>query len=229
MLTQYDAQNHLADLAARCSGTSVPTDSFVQRPPPAEVVGTPARRVETSVLLPILAAIAHREELLASYQSMRRPGPAKVWIAPHALASDGNRWHARSWCHSTGLFRDFVLTRIQKILKSRPASMFADADCEWNTYVDLVIKPRSGLTEGQRIAIESDFAMTDGKLMIQCRQALAFYQLRNLQLDRPPDLPAADQPLDLINRDELSGIIAAARKTARGHHFSHQPESGIRL
>ena len=24
------------------------------------------------------------------------------WIAPHAFASDGQRWHVRAWCHENG-------------------------------------------------------------------------------------------------------------------------------
>jgi hypothetical protein len=54
--------------------------------------------------------------------------------------------------------------------------------------------------------------MKQGRLVLNCRRALAFYVLRQLQLDRPPDTSIAEQPLELENRAELSEPIAAARK-----------------
>ena len=55
--------------------------------------------------------------------------------------------------------------------------------------------------------------MTRGQLKLNCRKALVFYLLRQMQLDRPPDLSPAAQPLELMNRDELNDVIVAAQKT----------------
>ena len=55
--------------------------------------------------------------------------------------------------------------------------------------------------------------MTRGQLNLSCRKALVFYLLRQMQLDRPPDLSPAAQPLELMNRDELADILVAAQKT----------------
>ena len=129
------------------------------------------------------------------------------------MAYDGQRWHVRAWCQENEDFRDFVISRIQRIDASRKTTVSAEADSWWNTHIDIVIKPREGLTNDQRRAIETDFGMSHGRLKLSCRKALAFYLLRQMQLDRPPDLSPVAQPLELINRDELTDVIVFAQKT----------------
>lgn len=94
------------------------------------------------------------EDLEVVYQCMREPGATARQIAPHALASDGSRWHMR--------------------------------DC-----IDVVIYPRAELSERQRSAIVVGFDMKQGRLVLNCRKALAFYVLRQLQLGRQPDASIA--------------------------------------
>lgn len=207
-----DAQIFLDQLAAVSTGTLLPSASLLGWRPPNDIVRYPTRPIATETLLQILWAIRDGEELRVVYQSMRRPAPTSRWIAPHALAYDGLRWHVRAWCHENADFRDFVISRIQRVQASRKTSVAAGADAWWYTFVDIVVKPRTGLTEEQRSAIEIDFGMTAGRLKINCRKALAFYLLRQLQLDRPPILPPAAQPLELMNREELSEVIATAQK-----------------
>ena len=146
------------------------------------------------------------------YQSMRRPSPMARWIAPHALAFDGLRWHVRAWCHENGEFRDFVVSRVQRVDAARQARITADADQWWNTYVDIRLRPRSTLTEAQKFAIQSDYGMTDDLLTLRCRKALAFYLLRQLQLLEANTSTILAQPLELVNREELSEVIASGKK-----------------
>jgi hypothetical protein len=54
--------------------------------------------------------------------------------------------------------------------------------------------------------------MTQGRLAILCRRALAFYVVRQLHLDRTEDVPIAEQPLELENREELADVLQKARK-----------------
>lgn len=216
-----DAQVFLDQLAALSTGTLVPSASFLGWRPPHDIVRFPARPIATGTLLRILWAIRDGEELRVLYQSMRRPAPTSRWIAPHALAYDGLRWHVRAWCHENGDFRDFVISRIQSVQASRKTTVAADADTWWHTFVDITVKPRAGLTEEQRCAIEADFGMAMGRLKLSCRKALAFYLLRQLQLDRPPARSPAAQPLELINRDQLSDIIAAAEKVPQSEPASN--------
>lgn len=218
-----DAQGFLEQLAAQSMGTLLPSASFLGWRPPHDIVRFPARPIATATLLRVLWAIRDGEELKVSYQSMRRPAPTSRWIAPHALACDGLRWHVRAWCHENSDFRDFVISRIQSVQASRRATVAANADTWWHTFVNIVVKPHAGLTEAQKSAIELDFGMTAGHLKLNCRKALAFYLLRQLQLDRPANQPPAAQPLELVNRDELVDVIGAARKVPQS-----VPESQIR-
>ena len=213
VVTIYDAQSYLSELVGLSVGTLTPSASFIGWQPPHDIVQYPARPIETDTLLRLLWAIRDDDELMVSYQSMRRPTPTTRWISPHSLAYDGQRWHVRAWCQENEDFRDFVISRIQRIDASRKSTVSAEADSWWNTYIDIVIKPREGLTNDQRRAIETDFGMSRGRLKLSCRKALAFYLLRQMQLDRPPDLSPVAQPLELINRDELTDVIVFAQKT----------------
>jgi len=218
---RHDAQSFLDELAALSSGTLSPAASFIGWQPACDIVRYPARPIATDTLLRLLWAIRDGEELKVSYQSMRRPSPTVRWIAPHALASDGQRWHVRAWCHENGDFRDFVISRIQDVHDRRETAVSSTGDKTWHTRVDIIVAPRAGLTEGQRRAIEADFGMSRGRLKLSCRKSLAFYLLRQLQLDRPPDEPAAAQPLELVNRAELADVIAAAQKTPGSTSSAH--------
>lgn len=213
VIIKDDAQSYLSELLGLSVGTLAPSASFIGWRPPHDIVRYPSRPIETQTLLRILWAIKDNDELMVSYQSMRQTKPTTRWIAPHALAFDGQRWHVRAWCQEDKEFRDFVISRIQRVYGLRYSTISAEADRWWNTYIDVVIKPRKGLASEQRRAIETDFGMTRGKLKLSCRKALAFYLLRLMQLDRPPDLSPAAQPLELMNRNELTDVIVAAQKT----------------
>jgi hypothetical protein len=211
--SRRDAQAYLRDLAALSSGERPAADSFIGWHPECDVVQYPVRPISTGTFLRLLWAIRDVEELKVSYQSMRRPTASSRWIVPHAFASDGQRWHVRAWCHETGEFRDFVISRIQSVQGHRKATVSNDHDEGWNTLVDIVVAARAGLTDGQRRAIEADFGMSRGRLRLSCRRALAFYLLRQLQLDRPSNLSPTAQPLELVNRPELVDVITAGHKS----------------
>jgi hypothetical protein len=218
---RHDAHSYLDQLAALSSGSLSTAASFIGWQPTCDLVRYPARPIGTDMLLRLLWAMRDGEELNVSYQSMRQPSPTRRWIAPHALASDGQRWHVRAWCHDNGDFRDFVISRIQRVQNRRKTAVPFTDDEGWHTRVDIVVAPRAGLTYGQRRAIEIDFGMSRGRLLLSCRKAMAFYLLRQLQLDRPSDQPLAAQPLELVNHAELADVIAAAQKTLASASSSH--------
>lgn len=221
-----DAQSYLDELAALPSRGLAPATSFVGWQPAFDIVQYPSRPIAAQTLLHLLWAMRDGEEVNVSYQSMRRPMPTRRWIAPHALASDGQRWHVRAWCHENGEFRDFVISRIQAVLGRRKTTISDVNDESWHTQTDILLVPRTGLTEGQRRATEIDFGMSNGQLRLSCRKALAFYLLRQLQLDRPNDQPPIAQPLELVNRTELADVIAAAQKTLRHPSYAHAKSQG---
>ena len=47
-----------------------------------------------------------------------------------------------------------------------------------------------------------------------------------MQLDQPPEPLLAAQPLELMNRDELTDVIAAAQKTPESATNSHIEKNG---
>lgn len=212
LLARSDAQHYLSQLTELTSGRAPTTGVFIGWQPPCDVVRYPTRPVQTQTLLRLLRAIRDKEDVRVVYQSMRRPSATARWIAPHALASDGYRWHVRAWCHENRDFRDFVLSRVQRVAEARDGTVDPVMDVDWHTRVNVIVCPRAELTEGQRSTIEVDFGMKQGRLVLNCRRALASYALRQLQLDRQSDAPLAEQPLELKNRAELADLIAAARK-----------------
>lgn len=225
LLAHSDAQYFLTQLAELATGAVPPSSVYIGWRPPCDVVRYPTRPVQTPTLLRLLWAIRDREDVRIVYQSMRRASAIDRWIAPHALASDGFRWHVRAWCHDHGDFRDFVLSRVQRIVEARASTVDSAVDESWHTRLDIVVRPRAGLSDGQRSAIEVDFGMTQGRLILNCRKALAFYVLRQLQLDRPTDAPVAEQPLELENRAALADLISAARKVPENEPaISHSPK-----
>lgn len=213
LLARGDAHHFLNQLTELATNVTTSSASFIGWHPPCDIVRYPARPVQTGTLLRLLWAIRDGEDLRIIYQSMRQPDAAARWVAPHALASDGWRWHVRAWCYESADFRDFVLSRVQSISDSRQSTIDSAADENWHSYTNVVVRPRDGLSEGQRSAIEVDFGMKRGRLVLNCRKALAFYVLRQLQLDRPVTAPVAEQPLELENRAELLEFIAAGRKS----------------
>lgn len=208
------AEPYLNQLKALADGHLSPATSFIGWQPAFDVVQYPSRRIASDTMLRLLWSMHDGDELEISYQSMRDPAPTVRWIAPHALASDGHRWHVRAWCFQSCAFRDFVISRIRDIQESRQGSVRASDDHEWHATVEVIVAPRPGLTDGQKRAIEIDFGMSSGRLTLSCRRALTFYLLRQLQLDQPPSGPPSSQPLELVNRAELEPLILAAQKTA---------------
>lgn len=107
-----DAARQLAHLRLMAEGIAEQGFSGFGQAPSFDVVPGPARRIDPLVLRSILDAIRKRQEIEITYQAMSRPEPERRWIAPHALAFDGFRWHARARCVRDGAFKDFVLARM---------------------------------------------------------------------------------------------------------------------
>ena len=210
----YGTRHYLNELLGQSTGTIAPSASMIGWQPPHEVVEYPLRPIKNAILLGVIGAIRDGSKIDILYQSMRMPSHDRRSISPHSLAFDGSRWHVRAWCDQTEQFCDFVISRIQQIGEVRQATVSAKLDSWWNTYVDIIVEPRDGLTADQRDAIEIDFGMDNGQLVINCKKALAYYHLRQMGLDRLPNVPPVVQPLELVNRGVLDEVIVAAQKVA---------------
>ena len=140
------------------------------------------------------------------YQSLSNPGPRWRWIAPHAIAFDGFRWHARAFCLTDEVFKDFLLSRILDIRGSRASDVLAENDVDWHTFATLEIGPHPALSDTQAKVIALDYGMQGGKAEIRVRRALLYYALRRLGLDTDPVARKPhDQQIVLLNRDAILG------------------------
>jgi hypothetical protein len=205
-----DSDVFLSQLLALAEGTLPASASFVGWQPPYDVVRFPSRSIHPDVLARVVQGIRNGEDIEVTYQSMRQPSLSRRWIAPHAIAFDGARWHARGWCHEHADFRDFVLARIQQVHGGRPSAIDPNSDARWHSHTTVILRPRRSLTRQQRAAVEAEFAMTHGRLKVEVREALVFYFVRQLQLETAPAIRI--HPIEWVNEEDLRPLLVEAAR-----------------
>lgn len=203
------AERYLNELLARAAGVLQPELGYSGWTPPLDMPANPARGVNTSVLLTLLAAIRDGLQVDVAYQSMASSAPSTRRISPHALGFDGFRWHVRAYCHTRESYRDFVIARVLRATLRQDEGQPADADEAWHRKVELVIGPNPELSPAAKRVIELDYAMTDGQVALQCRQALLFYTLKRLGLLPGQEAPPEVQQLVLLNRLDVQPHLPA--------------------
>lgn len=184
LFQQADPDAYLQRLRARADGLSDAESSWIGSMPTTDMALTPHREVSAEVLRAILKAIQDNQSVSVLYQSMNEKRPEPEWrrITPHALGHDGFRWHARAYCHIDGKFKDFLLPRLFDASDFGAPGLVAAADDRWQTQYELAIGPHPDLTKGQREAVEKDYGMVDGQLILQVKEAMLFYVLKRLGL-----------------------------------------------
>ena len=210
-VTQPDAGRYLAQLRLVGEG-AITADSIDLPVPMFDVVPGPARKIGANVLRSILAAIRGRLDVEVLYQSMSTPDPSWRWIAPHAVAFDGFRWHARAFCDKDRAFKDFVLARVRETGSSRPSDVNSAADRGWHERVRVIFGPHPGMSEGQRKAVEADYSMTGGVSVIDVRRCFLFYFLKmyGLDIDAKQRRPQ-DQHIVLLNDEDVMAALVKER------------------
>ncbi len=208
LIVRFSADAYLERVLAIENGVLEPNSAFLGWRPEAGVVRDPSRAVDPTSLRFILLAIREHRSVLADYQSMTSPDPKRRRITPHAIAFDGSRWHARAYCHTHEAFRDFVLARISGITLEEKSEIDGSEDTEWHREIDVVLAPHPELSPAQRRAIESDYGMTDGKLIVRTREALLFYLLRHLGLLPKPARGVFSDQVILENKEDLEEFFA---------------------
>ncbi len=188
-----DAGRYLAQLRSLADGILDREDSWIANLPPYAAAPTPVRGVKPETLRSVVGAIRRSEAIEVKYQSLSSPEPRWRWIAPHAIAFDGFRWHTRAFCLTDECFKDFLLSRMLKIRASRESEVSAANDSDWHSEVTLEIAPHPDLSETQAKVIALDYGMRGGRAKIKVRRALLYYALKRLGLDTAP---AARKPQD---------------------------------
>jgi predicted DNA-binding transcriptional regulator YafY len=197
-----DASRYLAQLRSVADGILDREDSWIADLPPYAASPTPVRGVDPVTLRSVVGAIRRAEAIDVKYQSLSNPEPRWRWIAPHAIAFDGFRWHTRAFCLTDGGYKDFLLSRMLGIRGSRAHDTSPADDYDWHSEVTLEVGPHPELSETQSKVIALDYGMMDGRIEIRVRRALLYYALRSLGLDTDPRARRPhDQQIVLLNPD----------------------------
>ncbi|MCA3512652.1 MAG: WYL domain-containing protein [Rhodobacter sp.] len=202
LFLEPDASRYLAQLRSVADGILDREDSWIADLPSFAAAPTPVRGVNPVTLRSVVGAIRRSEAIEVKYQSLSNPEPRWRWIAPHAIAFDGFRWHTRAFCLTDKCFKDFLLSRILNIRGSRESETSPVDDRDWHSEVTLEVGPHPELLEAQSRVIALDYGMVDGKAEIKVRRALLYYALRSLGLDTDPRARRPqDQQIVLLNQD----------------------------
>ncbi|MGQ0801268.1 MAG: WYL domain-containing protein [Pseudomarimonas sp.] len=212
------ARNYLSQLLLRKDKAVPAVESWLGKEPGFDAIPRVRRKMDAETLRPIVTCIHQRLAIRVLYQSMTSPEPTWREIAPHALAYDGARWHARSWCYKKSMFTDFVLARMLALRETRPSGIEPGLDGAWSQLFTMELAPHPDLPEGQKRAIEMDFGMIDGMIGIEMRLCLTEYFERQYGLDIPREaLPAWRRQVVLNNREallEMRGEFGEAASSA---------------
>lgn len=204
LFLEPDSRRYLTQLQSIADGIIGQDDSWISNLPPYASAPTPVRGVNPVTLRAVANALQGAEAIEIKYQSLSSPEPRWRWIAPHAIANDGFRWHIRAFCFTSEGFKDFLLSRILDARGTRKSSISARDDKDWQGEVMLEIGPHPALSETQAKVIALDYGMRGGKAKIKVRRALLYYALRRLGLDTDPAARRPqDQQIVLLNREVI--------------------------
>uniref|UniRef100_UPI003569632E WYL domain-containing protein n=1 Tax=Roseovarius sp. TaxID=1486281 RepID=UPI003569632E len=204
-----DAAHYLAQLRLIEDNVLEREDCWIPHLPSYASAPTPVRGVEPVTLRSVVDAIRRSEAIEVKYQSLSSPEPRWRWIAPHAIACDGFRWHTRAFCQTDECFKDFLFSRILEISGSRESETSADDDRDWHSEVTLEVGPHPDLSGTQAKVIALDYVMRGGKTRIKVRRALLYYALKRLGLDTDPAArKPQDQQIVLLNPDVVTRNVS---------------------
>lgn len=169
------------------------------------LVPNPTRVVDITILKSIVQAIKFKQKIAVDYRSFKNPQAGNTrLISPHALGSDGFRWHVRAYCHSENKFKDYVLGRIVSVSDTSDSDIDASTDRQWFNFIDVKIGPNSKLNDDQKRIVAMDYGMTENILEIKCRIALLYYLLKKLGIDvNECERAGEEQQIVAINRSEI--------------------------
>lgn len=164
-------------------------DEFVRHPTSSclSVLPSPTRQSPPFVIRHLWQAIEQRQKIEISYVSMSSGLRQNLWIAPAHFASDGERLHVRAWSFHHQAWRDFLPVRVLPESTFAVAPVGEDLPCdeEWEEFVEIRLRPLSGLTEEQQAAVRLEYGFTQEVLSFDIRRSLEFYVERRWGLNRP--------------------------------------------
>lgn len=186
--------------------------------PSHDIVRMPRRNVAPEILQKVVSAVKHEKAIEIFYQSMSSEKPAWRVVSPHTFAFDGMRWHVRAYCYNSKVYKDFLLSRIQKTRDIEDKMCPELPDIVWNTYFTLILKPHPKLTESQSKAVALDYEMKEDRLYMNIRLALLYYYLRRLGLQDcdGEQLESKEQHIVVANKEETCDALSCAQQKMNG-------------
>lgn len=177
----------------------------IPKQPSVVRIHAPERQIPVMVLRPITRALAHQQAVDCHYAAMSGESQERL-IAPHSLIYTAGRWHVRAWCFLRQQYRDFVLSRFLSsqidICKPCPPSTH---DIPWHTQVELIFAPDPRLDESHRQLLAQEYGMTDERLVVSTRAALANYHLQEMGISTRMLAPEPEaQQLVLVNKRDIA-------------------------
>ncbi len=190
-------ERYLAQLKAIEENVIAPDETMMGELPSCDVIPVPRRDISAFQFQKILLAIRTGQAISVEYQSMNDARPEPLWreITPHALATDGLRWHVRAYCHIQSKFKDFIISRCVRVGKLAAPLADPSDDNEWNSYFEVVLIPNPHFSDAQKRTIERDYGMTNGRCVMSVRHAMLYYFDKRMRLDvaekidRPKETP----------------------------------------
>lgn len=202
-----DSDNYLWQMRDDVAAMSGVDSTWVPDLPIHDIVWMPRRNISPHILQQVLAGVRSEKAIEIFYQSMSSDTPSWRSITPHAFAFDGMRWHVRAFCHKSGRYKDFLLSRVQKTRQSSEKPVTGAQDSVWHEFFTVTLKPHPKLSESQAGAVALDYGMKDMRLNVKVRLALLYYFLRRLGL--------TDSEEDGSNHKEQHVVIANKAETRK--------------
>jgi hypothetical protein len=172
--------------------------------PNSYMLPTVKRKIDPSILRPLLNSIRNNNAINIKYQSMSNPKPSWRWVTPQAIGFDGFRWHTRAFCHNSKIYKDFNLGRILTIGAEKEHPLDHSNDFAWFNTITFEIAPHKELSDGQKVCVEFDYCMENGKLNFDVKAAFTYYVIKSFGFGvKHHEKPANEQQVVLLNRQEI--------------------------
>lgn len=207
-------ERYLLQLQAIRSDAIRKADTWFDHLPSSDAIPMIVRGPEAFTLRALIRAIEFGGSIEINYRSLSRVDVRTV--CPHAFAHDGFRWHVRALSIERQDYRDYVLGRILSVSEPKSSDARANDDIEWQTEVSLKLIPHPNLNDDQKLAIEHDYRLKDGHLILKMRAALVFYFIRRHNLDlRKGEIPPERAQLYLENYEEVGERVDEAKRQTK--------------
>ena len=179
-------------------------DNTYQSPQVAHV-SIPDRIVSVQIIRLLVAAMEQQRRIDVQYVSLSHPENDGRIFHPHTFVNTGLRWHVRGYCEKSQAYRDLVISRFKGEAELLDSSTHpVSGDHAWQTIIPIVLQPDYRLTDAQKSVLGNDFELTDGRLIINTRAALAHYVLREMQINiKMLDGTPEAQQWVLVNQDDI--------------------------